>query len=305
MSRTGTVARLFAHAEEPLLSMNPADMRVRGLVDGDLVRVTSRRGELRVRVRADQEIRPAQIYLPMHWGGRFLRGGGVNALTVSAFDPVSKQPELKHAAVQVEKLDLKWELVAMRGGDVLRYLDAVQPLLQRFEFASCGLYGHDTPVLVFRAATNAPAEDALVAELDRALDLNDDARAMDYHDARRGVAKRVLVDEGKLIGARLSGETAAREWLKELMAANASAESVRRWMLAPLTRPPSGQRTRGRVLCTCLNVAASDISERLAAGLSLAQVQTALGCGSGCGSCIPEMCRMAAAMQQKSEVEAA
>ena len=130
----------------------------------------------------------------MHWGGRFLRGGGINVLTVPAFDPVSKQPELKHAAVQVKKLDLTWELVAMRCGDVLRYLDAVQPLLQRFDYASCGLYGHESPVLVFRAATHAPAPEALVAELDRALDLNDDARAMDYRDARRGVAKRVLID---------------------------------------------------------------------------------------------------------------
>ena len=305
MSRTGTVSRLFAHAEEPRLSMNPADLRVRGLVDGDLARLKSARAELRVRVRADEELRPAQVYLPMHWGGRYLRGGGVNALTVSRFDPVSKQPELKHAAVQVEKLDLPWELVAMRAGDVLRYLDAVQPLLQRFDYASCGLYGHAYPVLVFRAAMQAPAAAALVAALDQALDLNDDTRAMDYQDARRGVAKRVLIAGGKLIGARLSGETAAREWLKELIAGDASAESVRRWMLAPVARPPSGERTRGRVLCTCLDVAEADIRERFAAGMSVAEVQSALGCGTGCGSCVPELRRMAGAMSSKSEEAAA
>ena len=297
MSRTGTVARLFAHAEEPLLSMNPADMRVRGLVDGDLVRVKSRRGELRVRVHADEEVRPAQVYLPMHWGGRFLRGGGINALTVPAFDPVSKQPELKHAAVQVEKLDLQWELVAMRGGDVLRYLDAVQPLLQRFDYASCGLYGHESPVLVFRAATHAPAPEALVAELDRALDLNDDARAMDYRDARRGVAKRVLVDEGRLVGARLSGETAARDWLKELMASDAPAEPVLQWVLAPLARPPVGQVLRGRVLCACMNIAESEVREQFTAGLPFAEVQANLKCGTGCGSCVPELRRIASAVK--------
>ena len=37
MSRTGRVARLFNHVEEPLLSMSTRDMDRRQLRDGDLV----------------------------------------------------------------------------------------------------------------------------------------------------------------------------------------------------------------------------------------------------------------------------
>jgi assimilatory nitrate reductase catalytic subunit len=292
MSRTGTVARLFAHVEEPLLSMNPADMKVRHLKDGDLVRVKSRRGEVRVRVEACAGMRAGQSSLPMHWGARFLRGG-VNLLTVPDFDPVSKQPELKHAAIQVEKLDCAWHVVAMRSGDALRHLDAVQPLLERFTYASCGLHGRDVPMLVFRAALEAPPAPELVAALDAALAL-DAPGALDYRDPRRGVAKRVLVDADRVVGARLVGETAARDWLKELMASSGSAAAVRRWLLAPVTGVPGAHARRGRIVCNCFDVSEIEIGERLAAGLSLHDLQASLKCGTSCGSCVPELHRLAA-----------
>jgi len=46
MSRTGTAARLFGHVEEAVLGMNADDMRRRRLLDGQLVRIMSRRGHL-------------------------------------------------------------------------------------------------------------------------------------------------------------------------------------------------------------------------------------------------------------------
>ena len=69
-----------------------------------------------------------------------MRGAGVNALTVPAFDPYSKQPELKHAAIQAEKLELPVSLVAMRrfaadecAAEALRCAAA---LAREFDFAS-------------------------------------------------------------------------------------------------------------------------------------------------------------------------
>ena len=291
MSRTGTVAQLYAHAGEPALAMHAADMGARRLRDGDLVRVRSRRGEVRLPARASREMRPGQACLPMHWGGRFLRGG-VNLLTIAAFDPVSRQPELKHAAVQVEKLDCAWQVTALRGGDVLGYLDAAQPLLERFDYASCGLHGRESPVLVFRGASQQPLAQALIDALDAALGL-DRADVLDYRDSRRGISKRVLIEQDRVLGARLTGETVAQGWLRDLMADNGSASEVRRWVLAPLSSPPAGRKPRGRIVCTCLDVSESEIGERLAAGLSLEEVQVSLSCGTRCGSCIPELRRMA------------
>jgi len=294
MGRTGLVGRLFNHVEEPLLAMNTEDMERRGFADGDLLRVRSRRGEIVVRVQASDEMRSSQVFMPMHWGGRFMNGGGANALTVPAFDPVSKQPEFKNAAVQVEKLDYRWQLVAMRSGAVLRYLDAVRPLLVRFPYATCGLYGREHPVVIFRAAAELPVEESLIGEIDAALELDDDTRAMVYRDASRGVSKRVLAGDGTVVGARLTGETAARDWLKELMAVNASLEAVRHWVLAPVSMPPAGSARRGQIVCNCLDVSEREIVECLASGVTLAEVQERLKCGTSCGSCVPELKRMAA-----------
>lgn len=295
MSRTGTVARLFNDVEQPLLALNPHDMQRRGLIDGDLVRVRSRRGELILRVQSSEDVRPAQAWLPMHWGACFMHGGGTNTLMPAALDPQSKQPELKHAAVRVEKLDYPWQVVALRSGHVLRYLDSVRPLLRDFPYASCGLHGRDVPVLVFRAATPAPVDEDIIARLDAALGLDDDTQTMEYRDARKRVSKRALVAGGVLVGVRLTGETAASDWLKEMIASSTPAEGVRRWILAPGAGP--AQAARGRVLCNYLDVPEAQIRARLAAGVSLDQLQDELKCGTNCGSCLPELRRMAAQAQ--------
>ena len=117
MSRSGKVARLFEHVAAPALSMTKMDMAKRGLQEGSLVRVRSRRGDVVLPVGVSEELRGGQVFLPMHWGSRFMAGLGINALTLPTFDPYSKQPELKHAAVQVEKIDLPWQFVAMAIGE--------------------------------------------------------------------------------------------------------------------------------------------------------------------------------------------
>lgn len=292
MSRTGLAAQLFNHAGEPVLSMHAGDMTRRSLRDGDPVRLRTRRGMVAVRAQASAEMRAGQVFLPMHWGAQFMNGGA-NALTVSASDPVSKQPEFKHAAVQVEKLDCHWQVVALRQGDVLRYLRALQPLLARFPFATCGLFGREQPAVVFQAATESPPDAALIAALDAALELDDESATIAYSDPRRGISRRALVRDGVLAGARLAGETAALGWLKDCIEGGMSPQELRPWLASPLARPPQSRPSRGRVVCNCLNVSENEIRERLAAGLALADVQAALGCGSACGSCLPELRRMA------------
>jgi assimilatory nitrate reductase catalytic subunit len=84
MSRSGMVPRLHAHAPEPAIEMHPRDMERRGIADGDLVRLKGKRGSLLLRAAASNTLRPAQTYVPMHWGGQFMSGLGVNALTLPA-----------------------------------------------------------------------------------------------------------------------------------------------------------------------------------------------------------------------------
>jgi len=298
MSRTGTVARLSNHVEEPWLAMHARDMERRGLKTGDIARLKSRRGELVVRVTASDEMRAAQVFMPMHWGSQFMRGGGVNALTVPAFDPQSKQPELKHAAIEVDKLALPHRVVAMRrfaatetaAAQALR--DKLQPMLEGFDYATLVLTGREDVVVILRGYAAEPIAESVLASLDSLLDLQDTRRTMRYVDARRRVEKAARIEGGIVQSVCLAGETAAQDWLKNMMMQGASADAMRSWILAPVAAPPRGSFNRGAIVCNCFDVSAVEINGVLAAGADLAQLQARLKCGTECGSCLPELKRM-------------
>lgn len=304
MSRTGTVARLFNHAEEPVISMSRDDMERRAIADGDLVKVKSRRGELVLRAQASGEMRPGQVFIPMHWGGQFMSGLGSNCLTTEAYDPVSRQPELKHAAVQVEKAVLDWRMELMRRGDVLAMLERVQPMLARFGYARAGLAGREDPVLVVSVQDRDCPGGGVIEEMDRILALDDDSRAMTYTDQTRCISKRVMLEGDQVAGVRLTGEVAARDWLKDIMVQGISAKTVRLWALAPVSTLPVGSTSRGRIVCNCLDVSENEIKETVAAGVDLAALQAKLKCGTQCGSCVPELKRMLAAPSSDARLAA-
>jgi assimilatory nitrate reductase catalytic subunit len=302
MSRTGTVAQLFQHAGEPRLQMHASDLARRRIAPGDLVRVASKRGAIFVAVEASDELKPGHAYLPMHWGSASLGGNGafgVNALTTSARCPTSQQPELKHAAVRVTKAELPWRITSFgRAGDALVLRDGLRTFLHEFPFASVTLIGRERPGVLFRAAAPEPVDAALVARIDAAfgLDADDVAR---YDDATRGVGRRILVAGDKLAAVRLAGDTAAESWLREWLVTEQDVATLRRALLLPTGEAPRGFAPRGRVVCTCFDVGEVDLRAHLAtvtgtAEAALHETQRALKCGTNCGSCLPELKRVAA-----------
>ena len=299
MSRTGTVSRLFNHVAEPQLDLHPQDMSRRGLGAGDLVKVSSRRGSFVARANPTNTVRAGQAFMPMHWGGQFMRGAGINAVTVPVFDPASKQPELKHAAVKIEKLVTPWQMVALRrapagmGEHTLALHAVMQPWLSRFTHATLTLAGRDDPVLVLRAWGEQPEKEVL-AEFDAALGMSDDQPVLMFADSKRGISKRALIMDGHLLGVRLGGETRAAEWLQEAMRSGEIAPELRRWLLAPIAQPPAGGKSRGRIVCNCYDVSEDEIIGDFAAGHTFDALQQRRKCGTSCGSCMPELKRLAA-----------
>jgi len=307
MSRTGKVARLYNHVDEARIEMHADDLALRGLKSGDLVRVKSRRGDVVLRAEASNEIRSGQAFVAMHWGGNSLNSAGANALTLREFDPYSKQPELKHAAVQVEKAVLPFQALIMRGepgeptgqagdpaGVTLERAAALARWLERFSYASLALAGRDHPAVVLRIAHEQPIPPEWLAELDALLGL-DDEHCLTYSDARRGITKRARIENGLLVGLRLTGETAAAGWLRDVLVERQPTADLRRWILAPLATPPAAAKSRGRIVCNCLNVAESDITAAIAGGAGFDALQEKLKCGTSCGSCVPEIKRLVAA----------
>lgn len=117
-------------------------------------------------------------------------------------------------------------------------------------------------------------------------------------DARRDITKRALIEDGLLTGIRLTGETAAAAWLRDVMIERQATTGLRRWLFAPLVTPPVATTSRGRIVCTCVDVAEHDINEAIAGGADLPALQQGLRCGTSCGSCVPELKRMLIAGRQ-------
>jgi assimilatory nitrate reductase catalytic subunit len=299
MSRTGTAAQLFGHVSEAVLSLHPDELRRHRLQPGDLINLKSRRGSVIVPVSSDDSVRPGQAFLPMHWGDRFLKGG-VNTLTLPAFDPLSKQPELKHSGVRLEPVQLPWQLFALIEGDVQQHLETLRPLCEAFSYASLSLTGRERPALLIRAASAIAPEPQLLRDIDQCLGLND-GPVLAYDDPRRSIGKRVRIENGRITAIRLAGETLAQHWLQSLWLEGRADEQLRRWLLAPLSAPPGsagGPASGTKTLCNCMNVSQNAVCAGIGRGLDLQGLKQELGCGTQCGSCVPEIKRLLAATAQ-------
>ena len=294
MSRTGTIAGLFAHEPEPRVTVHPEDLSRAGINDGDLVQVLSRRGHIYLQAAADPDLMRGLVFIPMHWGARFLGGEsrrGVNELTLGALDPSSRQPELKHCAVRVESAQLPWRLVTFGNSrDVFSLVSRLEPLMGAAPYAVRTLIGRDSPGVRFAiAAEKAPPEEIL-EEIDAVFGL-DAPEAARYDDSKHNIGRRILLEGNTVRAVRLSGDTRSEPWLKELWERAAPVKELRHYLLLPVETPPGLRALRGRTVCNCFNVSEREIDAFLAKSNSMIELQASLKCGTNCGSCLPELRR--------------
>jgi len=80
---------------ELYVEINPEDAARLKLANGDMVVVTTRRGEAEARARVTEKVKPGVAFMPFHWHG-------TNLITSDALDPVAKIPEYKIAACRIE-----------------------------------------------------------------------------------------------------------------------------------------------------------------------------------------------------------
>jgi anaerobic selenocysteine-containing dehydrogenase len=108
-TKTGRSPQLQAAAPDMWVELCAADAAELGVSEGDWVRVESARGHLRARARLSG-VRRGLVFAPFHYGywdreDQEDRDRAANELTITAWDPVSKQPLFKTAAVAVSRLD--------------------------------------------------------------------------------------------------------------------------------------------------------------------------------------------------------
>ena len=121
-TKTGKVKRLLTHIPQPYLEMNKVDAYLRKLKEGDIALIKSRRGEVRVKVKVNYDIREKVVFLPMHWG-KILNNdfGRANNLTNDLIDPVSKEPDFKYCAVEVQKYKKPRQKIILIGAGAAAY----------------------------------------------------------------------------------------------------------------------------------------------------------------------------------------
>ncbi len=98
-SQTRRVPELASAEPGAYVEIHPQTARGLGLAEGDLARLTTRRGTIAVKARLVPTIRLDTLFVPFHWGD----GQSANALTNAALDPTSRMPEFKVCAVRVER----------------------------------------------------------------------------------------------------------------------------------------------------------------------------------------------------------
>ncbi|HKX69448.1 MAG TPA: nitrate reductase [Intrasporangium sp.] len=115
-TRTGRAPQLQNAEPTPWVELAAADAQALGIADGDLVRVESARGHVVAPARLTGS-REGVVFAPFHYGywdrmegtasspsAEERRPTAANELTLTAWDPVSKQPQVKLAAVSVKKV---------------------------------------------------------------------------------------------------------------------------------------------------------------------------------------------------------
>lgn len=91
-------------APDVFVQISARDAAKYEVTEGDMLVVESRRGKVTAAAKVGG-IEPGLVFIPFHYGNwdDDSRKRAANELTISEWDPVSKQPHFKYAAVKIRK----------------------------------------------------------------------------------------------------------------------------------------------------------------------------------------------------------
>ncbi len=100
---TGTMTRNSATLDKEIsqgfLEINPEDAAALDILDGQMISMASRRGEIKTRIMITHRVEKGVVFMPFHF-----EEANVNKLTNPACDPIAMIPELKVCAVSLTKV---------------------------------------------------------------------------------------------------------------------------------------------------------------------------------------------------------
>ncbi len=290
MTRTGRVPALMQHQSEPCVDIHPTDAWRFKIKDGDLVELTNSLGLFRARARLTDVQRIGELFVPMHWSGQFAPWSRCDVLFDDTRDPISYQPAFKRGQVQLRKLTVTLELVLFS-----RERDLLAGLAPFCSYAVTLPHEH---MQEYRLALLAPVNELphLVAQIRQQLidpvvhDQQPSAGMSECIQVEAPFHWRQAYFHGNELQALLyAGPTVSRldrQWLDNCFNV-APVESVRRQLLRGA---PWEGADCSPLVCSCFQVRQQSIQQAIAAGAhSSKSLGAKLQCGTGCGSCLPEI----------------
>ena len=100
VSMTRRAKVLDAAEPEANCSVNPRTLKLKGIEPGEIIRLTTRCGTIKIMARAVRAIAEGMVFIPFAYVE-----AAANILTNSAIDPYGKILENKFSAIRVEKIE--------------------------------------------------------------------------------------------------------------------------------------------------------------------------------------------------------
>ncbi len=297
MSRTGLAPTLSSHLPEPFVDMHPQDALLSGIQHDSLVRLSSAWGSLVVRARCSDSMRRGQLFVPIHWNDQNASDARVGALVNPLVDPVSGEPAFKQTPVHAEPFYVDWHGVvfsrsALNLKKVAWWCQVQTPEALRYELGGRKSVIHSTDGI-----------DQIIGGAST-YDISGDW--LEYSDQSSGMYHAVYVHHGRLefclyIAPR--DRLPDRNWLSDLFQKPRLGSRDR---MALLAGNPLGEGVdSGPLVCSCFRVGRKTILNTIREQ-RLSTPQEVTGClkaGGNCGSCVPEIRQLIAAVHRELEFE--
>ncbi|HHX8561191.1 TPA: nitrate reductase [Vibrio diabolicus] len=285
MTRTGHIAHLAASELEPTVYMNTLSATQNRLKAGQLIKLfqpTSNTG-IYAKVAIDEGLGFQELFMSMHWAGRYGGESSVNAIINSAKDPISGQPAFKSSYVEVQDAAVK-----TYGMFIGTQFDSGKFLYSAFQAES--------NLGIWRFAHDKRPKKQSFCRTEKSrritIDIAQGWLAVDYDlvgDVR--IIRSVLVVSSEPIQTDYTNFTGLIGKPMELS------------QLLTITQSQSS----AKLVCSCFRVTDKQIHDAMEKQdcTSLTQLQNKLKCGTNCGSCVSQIKQMLDSHQhQKGKLQA-
>ncbi|QHJ10019.1 Nitrate reductase [Paraglaciecola mesophila] len=300
MTRTGTSADLTSHIGHASVSMNQRDAVQLGVEQGDLLALNSSvsaaesqsQSEVILPVKIDNGQRKGEFFAPIHWSEQNHSSANISHLFTDANDPISGQPELKHAAIRATKVRYSHHGHIFISAQANQRNTFIQSLCAELDYWRLSkIEGGEMLTFATGRIDQQNAESMAPAFSLKEL-MQGACKAQYSWAAHQGESVQNLYAlHGETLQFAAFNDVQPVEsniqWLSTLLTIDTLSVEQK---AALLRAQPDEQFNQGRLICSCFKVGINPITQEIKNGCnSVDGLGDKLKCGTNCGSCKSEL----------------